>query len=87
MKYISQRPSLHCLAVWFALLISSVCLQAQSNTPAALVSVNAITNTSTIGVWFGAPVDPQTATNPANYTVRFKPNAPTSQERLPLVSW
>lgn len=76
MKYIPLRSRLLGVPVLFALLTGSICLQAQSTVPAALVSVNAITDTSTIGVWFGAPVDPQTATNPANYTVLFKTNSP-----------
>lgn len=77
MKYIPLRSRLLGVAILFALLASSLCLQAQPNASAALVSINAITDTSTIGVWFGAPVDPQTATNPANYTVLFKTNSPT----------
>lgn len=76
MKNIQLRPHLLCLAVLANLLTGLVRSQAQSTFSAELVSVNAITNTSTIGVWFGASVDPVTATNRANYTVLFKTNAP-----------
>lgn len=74
MKKIFLRSQWLCVLLTLSAGLLPLCAQTNS---AALVSVNAIPGARTIGVWFGAPVDPLTATNPASYVVLFKTNAPT----------